>query len=205
MPNAFFKHVFTPDVLDVQKQLGSFEEYAQKSEADKNRNQLTSLEIGFIRERDEFYLASVASNGWPYIQYKGGPPGFVALRRGDELWFADYKGNRQYITQGNIVHDARVALFFIDHATRRRLKVLARLSVETQAPDLPSDDLENQGELEPAGRYFVAKVALFDWNCTAYITRRLPADDVEAIIARKDAQIAALEARLGEPGASAEA
>jgi len=123
-------------------------------------------EIAFIRERDSFYMASINETGWPYIQHRGGPKGFVRVIDARTIAFADLRGNRQYISVSNVQHDDRVALIFVDYPNRARLKVLARAK-------LLSAEL-------PAERIFVLSIEAIDWNCSQHITPRFTIEEMDA-------------------------
>ena len=125
-------------------------------------------EIAFIRERDSFYMASTNETGWPYIQHRGGPKGFVRIIDERTVAFADLRGNRQYISLGNVKHDDRVALIFVDYPNQARLKVLARAKI------LPAEP--------PAERIFVLAIEAIDWNCPQHITPRYTLDEIEELL-----------------------
>ena len=126
-------------------------------------------EIAFIRERDSFYMASIAETGWPYIQHRGGPKGFVRVIDAKTIAFADLRGNRQYISVSNVKHDDRVALIFVDYPNRARLKVLARAKIVP--PDEPN-----------AERVFVLSIEGIDWNCPQHITPRYTLEEIEQLV-----------------------
>jgi uncharacterized protein len=155
-------------------------------------------EAAFIATRDSFYLASVAENEWPYIQHRGGPPGFVHALNGTQIAFGDYTGNRQLITTGNIRSRRKVALFFMDYVARERLKIIGEATVLSR---------DEAGELTgrlivPSGakieRVFRVDVTGFDWNCPKYITPRFTTDEVEEAVAPLRERIAELEAALAK-------
>jgi uncharacterized protein len=141
MRRRFFELAFTPAVRAVQRRRGSRETYAR---VDDDRRAppadlvLSPREIAFLGSRDSFYLASVSETGWPYIQHRGGPRGFVRVVAARTIGWAEFRGNRQYITTGNVSSNDRVALFFMDYAARRRLKLLGQMQVAEAAsrPDL---------------------------------------------------------------------
>jgi uncharacterized protein len=158
---------------------------------------LTPEEIEFISRRDSFYIASVTENGWPYVQHRGGRPGFLRVLSPSQLAFADYKGNRQMLSTGNLSANNRVALFLMDYPERNRLKILghARIKDARNHPELVSQlaDKDVQPIVE---RFFIIDVVAFDWNCSKYITPRFTAEDVAHAIAPLKERIAELEARL---------
>jgi len=158
---------------------------------------LTSEEIEFISRRDSFYMASVTENGWPYVQHRGGQPGFLRVITPSQLAFADYKGNRQMLSTGNLAANDRVALFLMDYPERNRLKILghARIEDARDRPEFVSQLAEK--EVQPiVERFFIIDVVAFDWNCSKYITPRYTTEEVAHAIAPLKERIAKLEARL---------
>jgi len=163
----------------------------------------TTQELGpdgeaFIAARDSFYLASVGENDWPYLQHRGGPPGFVQVFNGTQIAFGDYNGNRQLITTGNIRSRRRVALFFMDYVARERLKIIGEATVLSR---------DEAGELlgrlvVPTGaqieRVLRVDMTGFDWNCPKYITPRFTIAEVEEAVAPLRERIAELEAALAK-------
>ena len=158
---------------------------------------LTLEEIEFISRRDSFYMASVTENGWPYVQHRGGKPGFLHVLSPSQLAFADYKGNRQMLSTGNLTANDRVALFLMDYPERNRLKILghARIKDAREHPELVSQLAAK--EVQPiVERFFIIDVVAFDWNCSKYITPRYTAEEVAHAIAPLKEPIADLEAQL---------
>jgi predicted pyridoxine 5'-phosphate oxidase superfamily flavin-nucleotide-binding protein len=181
----------TDDVRAAQVRLGSRAALARSgppgtaSPAEpESRDPLTEFERAFVAERDGFYLATVSSSGWPYVQFRGGPPGFVRSPDAHTLAWADFRGNRQYLSTGNVAGDERVALFFMDYPNRLRLKVFGRARV-VDAQDRP----DTVAELTvPAYRAIVEQavvvtVVAFDWNCPQHITPRFSEPELEDILA----------------------
>jgi predicted pyridoxine 5'-phosphate oxidase superfamily flavin-nucleotide-binding protein len=164
------------------------------------RDAFTEEELIHIRSRDSFYLATTNSDGWPYIQHRGGRPGFLHVLGPNQLGFADFKGNRQVLTTGNLDGDDRVALFLMDYPKRERLKLLGRARVldAREHPQMadqlcPWPDLRKSVE-----RLFLVDVVSFDWNCPQYITPRYTEQEIESITAPLKARIAELEQKLRE-------
>ena len=153
--------------------------------------------MSFIEERDSFYLATVSESGWPYIQHRGGAAGFLHVVGPRTLAFADYKGNRQLLSTGNLAKCDRVALFLMDYPGRTRLKILGHARVENARthPELTAQIAppETRPTVE---RLFVIEVVAFDWNCPQYITPRYTADEVQAALAPLRQRIAELEAQM---------
>ena len=157
---------------------------------------LTDEERDFIQLRDSFYIATITENGWPYIQHRGGQPGFVRVLSPGELAFADYRGNRQLLSTGNLSANDRVALFFMDYPERLRLKILgyARVEDAREHPELVVQLTEP--EIRPlVERLFFIRILSFDWNCSQYITPRYTAAEVEKVVAPLKERIAELESR----------
>jgi hypothetical protein len=176
------------------------EQYVGRSptvEATSERDALTDEEMSFIQARDSFYIATISQNGWPYIQHRGGHTGFLRVLNSHALAFADYRGNRQMLSTGNIAANDRVALFLMDYPQRTRLKILghARIEDARQHRDLirqlSDPDVERVVE-----RLFFVEVVSFDWNCPQYITPRYTLREMEELIAPLKARIAELETKL---------
>lgn len=194
MPNQFKQITLTPAVLAAQ------EHYYGRRAAVNAANEcdpLTDEESEFIAARDSFYLATVTETGWPYVQHRGGKPGFLRVLSPTQIGFADYRGNRQMLSTGNLSANDRVALFLIDYPRRTRLKILGRARVEDarQHPELVRQ-LSEPGAQHIVERLFFIEVASFDWNCPKFITPRYTIEEVQELVAPLKARIAELEARL---------
>ena len=157
--------------------MGSRRGYSRREGGDRDfNNVLGPQEAAFIGDRDSFYMASVSETGWPYVQHRGGPTGFVRVLDEKTIGFVDYSGNRQYVSVGNLINDDRVSLFFMDYPNRTRLKLLARARIvapeetEILTKLTPAD---NQARIE---RGFLLTVEAFDWNCPQHITPRFAAE-----------------------------
>jgi len=161
------------------------------------RDPLTADEQSFIAARDSFYMATITETGWPYVQHRGGKSGFLRVINPSTLAFADYKGNRQLISTGNLTMNDRVALFLMDYPQRTRLKILGHARVEDarQHPELVAQLAEPEAS-RIVERLFFIDVVSFDWNCPKYITPRYTAAEVEAVVAPLRRRIAELEAKL---------
>lgn len=164
-------------------------------DVDRPGDRFSPAEAAFIAERDSFYLATVSQTGWPYIQHRGGPPGFLRVLDERTLGFADFRGNRQYLTLGALADEDRVALFLMDYPRRRRLKILARMAPHdlTAEPDLAAR-LATPGYRAAAERGFVLKLHAFDWNCSRHITPRFTTAEVATATAPLRARLEELEA-----------
>lgn len=165
--------LFTDSVRKAQARYGSREQMERLQQHGPANDTLTEAERDFIHARDGFYLATVSESGWPYLQFRGGPAGFVRVLDGKTLGYADFRGNRQYVSTGNLAHDDRAALFFMDYAQRARLKLLghARILDASEAPDLAAR-LAVPGYPARVERAVLITVESFDWNCHQHITPR---------------------------------
>ena len=194
MADKFMQLVLTPAVQQAQdKYFGRHQAVASAPDVDP----LTGSETYFIGTRDSFYMATVSETGWPYVQHRGGPPGFVKVLGPNLIGFADFKGNRQLISTGNLDMTDRVALFMMDYPQRTRLKLLghARVLSAREHPEL-ADQLTPEGLRGKVERLFLIQVISYDWNCPQYITPRFTAAEVEKYVAPLKARIAELEAQL---------
>jgi len=164
------------------------------------RDPLGAEEAEFIARRDSIYMATVTSDGWPYIQHRGGPTGFLKVLDDQTLGFADFKGNRQLVSTGNLAASDRVSLFLMDYPRRERLKILGHARViDARADSALADELTPTRELRPkVERLFLIKVVSFDWNCPQHITPRYTAAEVTEAVAPLKRRIAELEAELGK-------
>jgi uncharacterized protein len=194
MPAKFFELVQTPSVGAAQaRYYGS----SQPVKAARTGDVLGPDEGSFIQARDSFYMATVSENGWPYIQHRGGGEGFLHVVSPTSLAFADYKGNRQMLSTGNLAATDRVALFLMDYPQRTRLKIFGHAQVEDARlrPDLvarfAASDVHRIVE-----RIVVIDVVGFDWNCPKYITPRYTGAQVEEVVSVLKDRIAKLEAQL---------
>ena len=163
-----------------------------------DRDPLGEAEARFIADRDSFYLGSVGETGWPYVQHRGGPKGFLKVLDPATLAFADYRGNRQLLSTGNFQVNDRVALFLMDYKNRARLKILGHARVEDVRENMALAERLTQGDIRnKVERVVTIEVVSYDWNCPKYITPRYSLDEVEEAIAPLKSRIAELEAQLG--------
>lgn len=200
MSESFYEIAFTPGVKEQQSAHGSHSSYERVAKARGGHNQLGPDEQQFICLRDSFYMASVSETGWPYIQHRGGPPGFVHVLRPDLIGFADLRGNKQYISLGNLSHDNRVALFFMDYPHQTRLKILGHAEVH-EHDDAVAMLIEQLRTTEPNAvmeRAILIHVSGFDWNCPQHITPRYTLAELEPQLAPLRNRLAALEAENTE-------
>ena len=170
---------------------------SQQVRSGPDRDELTHAEIGFIQARDSFYMGTVSETGWPYIQHRGGPAGFLRVLGRSALAFADYKGNRQLLSTGNISKSDRVTLFLMDYPHQTRLKIMghARIEDAREHPDLVAQ-LAGPEERASVERLFFIDVVSYDWNCPQHITPRYTAAEIEEILEPMRARLAELEATL---------
>jgi uncharacterized protein len=205
MPHAFADIAFTPSVKAAQQREGSRAGYARsfEGEAEVFNDRLGEDEADFIAAQRSFYMATVSETGWPYLQHRGGPRGFLKVLDDRTLAFADFAGNRQLISVGNLAGNDRVALFLMDYANRTRLKVLGRLAVQDLAPDdALAPTLVDAGYRARAQRVMRITVEAFDWNCPQHIPMRIDAEDVQRALDERDARIASLEQQLAQRAAA---
>jgi uncharacterized protein len=196
MAHRYSEIAFTDTVKSFQSANGSRDSYARAETGEDSHFLLSQREAAFISARDSFYMASVSETGWPYVQHRGGPRGFVKVLDQHTIGFADFRGNRQYVSVGNVSTDNRVSLFFMDYAYKKRLKLLGRVSLIDTNQDALLKQLELPAYRAQIERAFVIKVEAFDWNCPQHITQRFSLAEVEAAAAPLHQRIAALEAEL---------
>ena len=180
MGHQFAKIAFTESVRDVQEAFGSRERYAAMDEGEDYGHVLSEREASFIAARDSFYMASVNEDGWPYVQHRGGPVGFVRVLDETTIGFSDFRGNRQYVSVGNVTKDDRVSLFFMDYPNRKRLKLFGRVRL-IDTDDCRLNDLALEDYRARIDRGFVIDVEAFDWNCPQHITPRYTVAEIENI------------------------
>ena len=193
---------FTPAVQALQERHGSRAAYARRDKQSEAHAGLSAAEAEFLAAADSFYLATVGETGWPYVQHRGGPRGFLRRVSATRLAFADFRGNRQYVSAGNAAIDSRASILVMDYTARRRLKLFGRLGfqpVESADSGLASAVALPQyaGRVE---RVAVFDVEAFDWNCPQHITQRFTVEQVETLVEPLRQRIAQLEAELRERG-----
>jgi predicted pyridoxine 5'-phosphate oxidase superfamily flavin-nucleotide-binding protein len=180
MGRKFAEIAFTDSVKAVQARHGSRRTNEALERARNPRDRLTPVETAFIQERDSFYQATVSETGWPYVQFRGGPKGFLKVLNALTLAYADFRGNIQYLSAGNIAEEERVALILMDYARRQRLKIWARAAVVDldDEPDLVRH-LAEPGYPARIERAVVMRVAAVDWNCPQHITPRFTRAEID--------------------------
>jgi uncharacterized protein len=209
MSHAFADIAFTPAVKAAQERDGSRARYVRAFEGGRavTHREIGPDEAAFIAEQRSVVMATVSETGWPYVQHRGGPKGFLKVLDDRRIDFADFAGNRQLISVGNVgAGNDRVALLLIDYAHRVRLKILGRLEAHELARGDPLfDQLVDAAYAATPQRAFVITVEGFDWNCPQHIPVRIDAEDVQRALDLRDSRIAELEARLAAGASTHEA
>ena len=188
---------FSPAVKAAQSRLGSRGGYARMEQKGGWRDTITDELAAFIAERDSFYIATASADGQPYIQHRGGPKGFLKVLGERTLGFADFSGNRQYISLGNLSENDRAQLFLMDYANRRRIKIWGRARVVEDDPAL-LERLIDPGYKARPERAFIFEVEAWDVNCPQHITPRYTEAEIAPAIERLQQRIAELEAGLAD-------
>jgi uncharacterized protein len=195
---SFAELAFTPTVQAFQERYGSRAAYAGRRSEIGSGEGLGPSEAEHIAGADSFYMATVSETGWPYVQHRGGPRGFLKVVSTTRLAFADFRGNRQFVSVGNVSRDDRVSLIVMDYPKRRRLKLLGRLrfsALEEADPKLALA-VELPGYRVRIERVAVIDVEAFDWNCPQHITQRFTPADIEAASKPLHERIAQLETEV---------
>lgn len=198
MAYGFLDIAVTPSVLAAQAEMGADGSWAD-FRGSREFDRFTESEKAFIAQRDSFYMGSVSETGWPYVQHRGGPRGFLKVIDERTLAFADYRGNRQYISTGNIAANDKVCLFLMDYPRRARLKIYAHvdkvgLDEDPVLADLTRDDAYRA----KAERIFRLKLVAFDWNCPQHIVPRFTQEEVIAATKPLQDRLAELETENAE-------
>ncbi len=188
---------FTPAVKALQERNGSRAGYARMAERKDWHDTVTPDLAAFLAERDSFYLASASAEGRPYIQHRGGPKGFLKALDDKRLAFADFGGNRQYISAGNLSENDRASIFLMDYPNRRRIKLWGRARVVEDDPELLERLVEPGYGAKPE-QAIVFEVEAWDVNCPQHITPRYTEDQIAPALAKLQARIDALEAEVKE-------
>ncbi len=183
---------FTPSIKTVQEQMGSRKQYEKMEERGGWQNRITQDLANFVAERDSLYLATASADGRPYIQHRGGPKGFLHMLDDRTLAFADFAGNRQYISLGNLAENNQAFLFLMDYATQTRIKVWGTAEVIEDDPDLLKQLTDSQYKGKPE-RIIRFHVQVWDANCRQHIPLKYSQEDVESIVQPLRDRLAALE------------
>jgi ferredoxin-NADP reductase/predicted pyridoxine 5'-phosphate oxidase superfamily flavin-nucleotide-binding protein len=201
MSRAYSDIAFTPAVRAMQTHMGTRSLYAALDRSKDRRDALGAAEIEFIHERDAFYQATVSETGWPYVQHRGGPPGFLKVLDARTIAYADFRGNVQYISVGNLQGNDRVSILLMDYANQRRLKILGRARLVDAGTDPAliarlhvQSPLTEDARIE---RAVVIAVEGYDWNCPQHITPRFTRAEIEEGIAPLRAEIERLKGTQG--------
>jgi len=197
MPDHYLEIATSDAVKELQERWGSRNAYSRLESGPLTSNQLGPEEIAFIEDQDSFFLGSINESGWPYIQHRGGPPGFLKVLGHNQLGFPDFKGNRQYLSFGNILKNPRVSLFLIDYPARTRLKIFghAKLVEGDNVPEALRKIETNPGAPR-VDRAIIVQVEALHWNCPKYIVPRFTEAQVRAAIDPLVKRIQDLEAEL---------
>ena len=186
---------FTPAVKAIQTRKGSRDGYAEVESRGGWRTEIDEGLAAFLAEANSMYLATASADGQPYIQHRGGPKGFVKILDKTTLAFADYSGNRQFITQGNLSENPKAHIFLMDYAHRRRVKIWGEARVVDDDPAL-LQSLMPQGYKARPEQVILFKISAWDTNCPQHIPQKFDAADVATALAARGARIAELEAEL---------
>jgi len=191
---TFGSLVFTPIVKMLQERHGSRRQYERLERKQSSEQRLGPMESDFLAERDSFYWATTGSTGWPYVQHRGGPKGFVKVIDDRTIALADYRGNKQYISAGNLLADNRVAMILVDYPRQARLKILGRVDViEGEAAAEWIRRVRVPGYEAVIERVFVIHIEAFDWNCPQHITPRYTAEEIQEAVRPLEERLRALE------------
>ena len=194
MSYGFLDIAVTPGVRATQEQMGSAHLW-EDFKGDRTFDRFTANEAAFIAARDSVYMATVSETGWPYVQHRGGAAGFVKSIDDRTLAFADYRGNRQYISLGNIKTDDRTALIMMDYARRARLKIYGRIeAVALDADPALTARVVDPGSKAKPERILMLRLQAFDWNCQQHITPRFTEAEIAQAVQPLRDRLAALEA-----------
>lgn len=204
MPYGFLDIAVTPSVRAAQAEMGA-DRIWSNFKGHREFDRFTESEGAFIADRDSFYMASVSETGWPYIQHRGGPRGFLKLIDDRTLAFADYRGNHQYISTGNLAANDRACLFLMDYPNRARLKIYVRVERLTLDADRELTGLVTDADYKASPQQiFRLRLESFDWNCGQHITPRFTEQEVAQAVLPLRERLAKLEAENAELRARAE-
>ncbi|MES2035176.1 MAG: pyridoxamine 5'-phosphate oxidase family protein [Pseudomonadota bacterium] len=213
MAYDFLDIAITPSVREAQARMGA-DRLWRNFAGERSSDRFTESEAAFIAARDSFYMATVSETGWPYVQHRGGPPGFLTLIDERTLAFADYRGNRQYISTGNVAANPRACLFLMDYPNRARLKIYAEAEiVDLEAEPALALAVSRPDYRAKVERVYRLRLAAFDWNCPQHITPRFTETEIAAglqplrdRLARLEAEAESLRAQLaGRSGVTPDA
>ena len=196
MARPFAEISFTPSVRETQAKNGSANGYAKFLEGTRHEDLISPVEASFIAQRDGFYQATVSETGWPYVQFRGGPAGFLKVLDERTLAYADFRGNRQYLSTGNLLSNDRISLILMDYPNQRRLKIWGRATiVDAEAGPALMQHLSEPGYRAHPERAIVIKLEAIDWNCPQHIPQRLTLEEFEDYLVPLRTELEALKAR----------
>jgi len=201
MRQTYMRQLFTPAVKELQSRAGSRDSYERAAARANPADGLGPQEREFLQAADHFFLASVGESGWPYVQHRGGPMGFLHVLDSRRIGYAEFRGNQQFISAGNVTADPRASILVMDYARQARLKLIGRLhfvAVKDADPDLRERLVlaDYPGRVE---RLALFEVEGFDWNCPQHIVPRYTVEEIDMVIAPLRQRIRELEARLAHP------
>jgi predicted pyridoxine 5'-phosphate oxidase superfamily flavin-nucleotide-binding protein len=211
MGRRFQELAFTPLVKEQQLEHGSRRQYERMEQTAPPGNTFGPAEQDFLQRRDSFYIASVGETGWPYVQHRGGPKGFVRVINPGLIGFADLRGNKQYISVGNLKHDPRVTLFFMDYPNQTRLKILGRVEIHEHDAKAPAliESFRPTDKADIIERVILIHIEAFDWNCPQHIAPRYTMEELQEVfapvcekLAYLESEYAALREKLSLPATS---
>ena len=194
MAKSFGSLVFTPVIKALQERHGSRRQYARLEQGAGTPVRLGPDEVEFIGDRDTFYMATVGATGWPYVQHRGGPKGFLKVLDEHTIAFADFGGNKQYVSTGNLMTDDRVALILVDYPRQLRLKVLGHAQIfEGEQAKEWIEKVRDVGYKATIERVYVIRVEAFDWNCQQHIIPRFTEEEIGEALAPLEKRMQGLE------------
>jgi predicted pyridoxine 5'-phosphate oxidase superfamily flavin-nucleotide-binding protein len=194
MAYTFGSLVFTPVIKGLQERYGSRRQYAKRETSGLSQDSIGPSELEFLAERDSFYMASVGATGWPYIQHRGGPKGFLKVIDEHTVAFADFRGNKQFISTGNLMTDDRVALILVDYPRQARLKIVGHVKIAEGAEMKEWIEKVHDPDYDAVvERVFVIQVAAFEWNCQQHITPRFTEEQIRSALAPIEERTRTLE------------
>jgi predicted pyridoxine 5'-phosphate oxidase superfamily flavin-nucleotide-binding protein len=191
---SFGAIAFTPIVKRLQELYGSRAQYERMEKSGASQDRLTEFEKEFLADRDMFYWATTGATGWPYVQHRGGPKGFLKVIDERTLAFADFRGNKQYISTGNLMSDDRAAIILVDYPRQARLKILGHVDIfEGAKAETWLPRVRVAGYKAVIERVFVIHIEAYDWNCPQHITARYTAEEIRNATRATEEQLGALE------------
>lgn len=191
---SFGSLTFTPLVKKLQERDGSRQQYERMEESGAQSDRFTNFETEFLADRDSFYWATVGATGWPYVQHRGGPKGFLKVIDDHTLAIADFRGNKQFISTGNLLTDNRVAMILVDYPRQARLKILGRVEVfDGEKAGKWLERVRIPGYKAIIERVFLIHVEAYDWNCPQHITPRYTAEEIREGMQAVEQRMHALE------------